>query len=721
MVIKFIKIFKSRLAVTVTVAMFFVLLSMVSNYSLFLVSDFAKKYISEDMVHMYLPDINFLLSNFSFKSLHIPHWNFFASSGSPNLLQVGNYYLPNYLLKVIRGHDLISINIYQLFYLVHLALAGFSTYLYLRWRKLSITLSIFGGMLFMFCGWSANPWVTVTQATALVPLSMLFYEKYLCQKKSIFLFLCAFVIFQQFSTFPQGAIYALIFLLPWGYAISVKKGDSSQNLFFPWIKLVFWTGLYSAIILLPSLEFSQLMVRSHFVNSDYLKFWSLRYDDIFGVLFFSRNAYEHLWDYLYFGPIIIFFITRSIITRDKYSFWYLLLSVSMILFALVDSFSQVLITQLPILNNLRFYSRIIQFLYLPTIFLVCSSIQNFVFKKRDYAIIKMIYLILGFLAIVFLVSTTGQSGIFDDFSATILIFSIFVVMLFGFVNHYLTQKTFVILVSLILVFDLFRVYNVNFNYHLASYSLDQFGEINKCQWPLFSCIKINGDKNSPRMSNLDWKKFSANSNYISRDFSLISYNNSGIDISGASIYRYKIYLEMAEKNHALYRLAAAPIDGQPLPRAFTLNLYKVLDNDQEIYQQMTNPDFSGSDYIILEKSPVMLLHGNGMASSSNVNAVKIENESNDIIIFSKIETNVPTLLFISDNWYPGWNAYVDGKKTELLRADFTFKAIEVPAGSHSIIMKFEPKSLKYGGLISWLAIFVSLIYLIYCLIKRKKC
>jgi len=136
---------------------------------------------------------------------------------------------------------------------------------------------------------------------------------------------------------------------------------------------------------------------------------------------------------------------------------------------------------------------------------------------------------------------------------------------------------------------------------------------------------------------------------------------------------------------------------------------------------MTNPDFSGSDYIILEKSPVMLLHGNGMASSSNVNAVKIENELNDIIIFSKIETNVPTLLFISDNWYPGWNAYVDGKKTELLRADFTFKAIEVPAGSHSIIMKFEPKSLKYGGLISWLAIFVSLIYLIYCIIKRKKC
>ena len=43
---------------------------------------------------------------------------------------------------------------------------------------------------------------------------------------------------------------------------------------------------------------------------------------------------------------------------------------------------------------------------------------------------------------------------------------------------------------------------------------------------------------------------------------------------------------------------------------------------------------------------------------------------------------------------------VDGKPVELLRANYTFRAVPIPAGTHSVELRYEPESLRYGLLIS---------------------
>jgi len=65
----------------------------------------------------------------------------------------------------------------------------------------------------------------------------------------------------------------------------------------------------------------------------------------------------------------------------------------------------------------------------------------------------------------------------------------------------------------------------------------------------------------------------------------------------------------------------------------------------------------------------------------------------------------------SDMYYPyGWTAYVDGKETPIMKADYVLRAIKIPAGQHKIEFEFHPKSFYTGNtiaLISSLLLFLA--------------
>lgn len=59
------------------------------------------------------------------------------------------------------------------------------------------------------------------------------------------------------------------------------------------------------------------------------------------------------------------------------------------------------------------------------------------------------------------------------------------------------------------------------------------------------------------------------------------------------------------------------------------------------------------------------------------------------------------LAVFSEIYYPdGWKAQVDGAPAEVLRADWTLRAMALPAGGHDIVMRFEPDSYRVGAGIS---------------------
>lgn len=69
------------------------------------------------------------------------------------------------------------------------------------------------------------------------------------------------------------------------------------------------------------------------------------------------------------------------------------------------------------------------------------------------------------------------------------------------------------------------------------------------------------------------------------------------------------------------------------------------------------------------------------------------------------------LAVFSDIYYPhGWTAYIDGKETPILKANYILRALKIPAGQHKIEFKFHPKSFYLGNTV---AIITSiLIYLV---------
>lgn len=78
----------------------------------------------------------------------------------------------------------------------------------------------------------------------------------------------------------------------------------------------------------------------------------------------------------------------------------------------------------------------------------------------------------------------------------------------------------------------------------------------------------------------------------------------------------------------------------------------------------------------------------------------------------------PTLLFLSDTYFPGWRAYVNGKAVKIYRANYAFRAVPVPAGRNKIEFVYRPLTVLMGGGITLAGTILCII--LACAPKQKK-
>ncbi|MFQ5616487.1 MAG: YfhO family protein, partial [Anaerolineales bacterium] len=69
----------------------------------------------------------------------------------------------------------------------------------------------------------------------------------------------------------------------------------------------------------------------------------------------------------------------------------------------------------------------------------------------------------------------------------------------------------------------------------------------------------------------------------------------------------------------------------------------------------------------------------------------------------RVQSDTSGWLIIADTWYPGWRAQVDGKPARVLPADFVFRAIPTPPGTHEIVLTYQPFSFYLGAAVSTVA------------------
>lgn len=62
-----------------------------------------------------------------------------------------------------------------------------------------------------------------------------------------------------------------------------------------------------------------------------------------------------------------------------------------------------------------------------------------------------------------------------------------------------------------------------------------------------------------------------------------------------------------------------------------------------------------------------------------------------------VTTDAPGLLILTDAYYPGWEAAIDGEPAAVLKADGMFRGIFVDVGEHQVTMQFRPRSVRLGA------------------------
>ncbi|MDQ3098209.1 MAG: YfhO family protein [bacterium] len=141
-----------------------------------------------------------------------------------------------------------------------------------------------------------------------------------------------------------------------------------------------------------------------------------------------------------------------------------------------------------------------------------------------------------------------------------------------------------------------------------------------------------------------------------------------------------------------------------LPRAFLADNYVIETDPQKSLNTLFNERINLAETLVLEEEPLNFLvktdksiESTGTAQIKSYAPQKVEIETN---------TTSEKLLFLSDNYYSGWQAYVDNTPTKIYRADFAFRAVVVPQGTHNVTFIFQPLSVYAGMIISLVSVII---------------
>jgi hypothetical protein len=144
-----------------------------------------------------------------------------------------------------------------------------------------------------------------------------------------------------------------------------------------------------------------------------------------------------------------------------------------------------------------------------------------------------------------------------------------------------------------------------------------------------------------------------------------------------------------------------------LPRAYFVREVKIAAGPSEVFALMNSPAFDAGHTAILEKSPP----GTVTAPDSAVAAIT-DYMSRRITLNAFASSSA--LLVLSEVYYPaGWKAFVDGQETEILKTNYVLRSIVVPAGSHEIVLSFDPPVYSAGYMLSNIAWAIALLCVLF--------
>jgi hypothetical protein len=150
-------------------------------------------------------------------------------------------------------------------------------------------------------------------------------------------------------------------------------------------------------------------------------------------------------------------------------------------------------------------------------------------------------------------------------------------------------------------------------------------------------------------------------------------------VSGAPLQAQGLREVHRGRRSLVYEISSA------FPRAFLVPRLEQVEAAEEL-ELLLSPDFDPARSAIVERAMVGEVAGSMTAEGQEEfirgRVTWVEREINHQTL--QVETSQPAILVVSDNYYPAWHATIDGSEVPLLRADYSLRAVEVPAGTHEV-------------------------------------
>ncbi len=138
-----------------------------------------------------------------------------------------------------------------------------------------------------------------------------------------------------------------------------------------------------------------------------------------------------------------------------------------------------------------------------------------------------------------------------------------------------------------------------------------------------------------------------------------------------------------------YRLFAYALS-RSMPRAYMAFRTVPATSPEDALQRLLRPESTLPPEVILEgMAPDRSVD---MGATGLVKILKYESQR----VLCEAESSSAGYLVLLDSYYPGWSARVDGKETRIIRANYGFRAVALPAGRHKVEFVYRPRTFYIG-------------------------
>lgn len=139
-----------------------------------------------------------------------------------------------------------------------------------------------------------------------------------------------------------------------------------------------------------------------------------------------------------------------------------------------------------------------------------------------------------------------------------------------------------------------------------------------------------------------------------------------------------------------------------LPKAYIIHDYVLAGSATDALDAISDRSFDYKHKVVLESSSPQL-SVLGVNQGADVALAKRDGPNSVTI---NTTTGNDGILVLTDTYYPGWKATVDGKETTILRANYLFRGVVVPHGKHVIRFVYQPASFMLGLVLALIGIAV---------------